>query len=99
MKTILPVVALLALAACSPSTDDKKAAEPPLVAAPPASTALKPPKADIPAGDYVLDNLEPDVKLWSDTHYRFLKRQASFDTGRWVTIENSDEVLVGAVEQ
>lgn len=50
-------------------------------------------------GDFVLDNLEPDVKLWSDTHYRFLKRQASFDTGRWVTIENSDEVLVGAVEQ
>jgi predicted transglutaminase-like cysteine proteinase len=50
-------------------------------------------------GDYVLDNLEAEVKLWSDTHYRFLKRQASFDTGRWVTIENSDEVLVGAVEQ
>lgn len=49
-------------------------------------------------GDYILDNLASDVKLWSETPYRFLKRQASFNTGRWVTIENSDEVVVGAVE-
>jgi predicted transglutaminase-like cysteine proteinase len=49
-------------------------------------------------GDYILDNLSPDVKLWSETSYRFLKRQASFNTGRWVTIENSDEVVVGAVD-
>lgn len=49
-------------------------------------------------GDYVLDNLDSRVKLWSETPYRFLKRQASFNTGRWVTIENSDEVVVGAVE-
>jgi predicted transglutaminase-like cysteine proteinase len=48
-------------------------------------------------GDYILDNLEDTVKLWSDTPYRFLKRQAAFNTGRWVTIENSDEVVVGAV--
>jgi predicted transglutaminase-like cysteine proteinase len=50
-------------------------------------------------GDYILDNLDPDVKLWSETPYRFLKRQASFNTGRWVTIENSDEVVVGAVDK
>lgn len=49
-------------------------------------------------GDYILDNLSTDIKLWSSTPYRFLKRQASFNTGRWVTIENSDEVVVGAVE-
>jgi predicted transglutaminase-like cysteine proteinase len=49
-------------------------------------------------GDYILDNLDNNVKLWSDTPYRYLKRQASFNTGRWVTIENSDEVVVGAVE-
>jgi predicted transglutaminase-like cysteine proteinase len=48
-------------------------------------------------GDYVLDNLDPEIKLWSMTNYRYLKRQASFHTGRWVTIENSDEVVVGAV--
>ncbi|MBL0372578.1 transglutaminase-like cysteine peptidase [Rhizobium sp. KVB221] len=50
-------------------------------------------------GDYVLDNLEDTVKLWSETPYRYLKRQASFNTGRWVTIDNSDEVVVGAVEK
>jgi len=50
-------------------------------------------------GDYILDNLDTDVRLWSETSYRFLKRQASFNTGRWVTIENSDEVVVGAVEK
>lgn len=48
-------------------------------------------------GDFILDNLEDDVKLWTKTPYRFLKRQASFNTGRWVTIENGAEVVVGSV--
>ena len=50
-------------------------------------------------GDYILDNLDMSVKLWSETPYRYLKRQASFNTGRWVTIDNSDEVVVGAVDK
>lgn len=79
MKTILPVVALLALAACSPSTDDKKAAEPPLVAAPPASTALKPPKADIPAGDYVLDKSHASL-VFRVSHLGFSHYTAAFGT-------------------
>ncbi len=54
MKTILPVVALLALAACSPKPAEDKKAQAPAAAAP-AATELKPPKADIPAGDYTLD--------------------------------------------
>ncbi|THV24029.1 transglutaminase-like cysteine peptidase [Peteryoungia ipomoeae] len=50
------------------------------------------------SGDFVLDNLHEEVKLWSETRYTFLKRQSSTDTGRWVTIENgSSEVLVGAL--
>jgi len=48
-------------------------------------------------GDFILDNLEDQVKIWTKTPYRFLKRQASFNTGRWVTIENGAEVLVGSV--
>ncbi|MFB2552701.1 transglutaminase-like cysteine peptidase [Ensifer soli] len=48
-------------------------------------------------GDYVLDNLDDEVKLWTDTPYRFLKRQASFNTGRWVTIENGTDLMVGSV--
>jgi predicted transglutaminase-like cysteine proteinase len=50
-------------------------------------------------GDYVLDNLSDEVKLWSDTPYTYLKRQAVFDTGRWVTIENgTTDVMVGALK-
>lgn len=48
-------------------------------------------------GDFVLDNLDNEVKLWTKTPYRFLKRQASFNSGRWVTIDNGAEVLVGSV--
>jgi predicted transglutaminase-like cysteine proteinase len=50
-------------------------------------------------GDFVLDNLNDDVKLWSETRYTFLKRQSSTDSGRWVTIENgTSDVLVGALQ-
>jgi predicted transglutaminase-like cysteine proteinase len=48
-------------------------------------------------GDFILDNLDNEVKLWTKTPYRFLKRQASFNTGRWVTIENGTELVVGSV--
>jgi predicted transglutaminase-like cysteine proteinase len=48
-------------------------------------------------GDYILDNLDTKIKLWSDTPYTYLKRQASFNTGRWVTIENGKDMVVGSV--
>ncbi|MCX8997996.1 transglutaminase-like cysteine peptidase [Rhizobiaceae bacterium BDR2-2] len=48
-------------------------------------------------GDYILDNLSPDVKPWTETSYTYLKRQASFHTGRWVTIENGNVQVVGAL--
>ncbi|WP_337268112.1 transglutaminase-like cysteine peptidase [Oryzifoliimicrobium ureilyticus] len=48
-------------------------------------------------GDYILDNLSSSVKLWSDTPYSFIKRQASYNAGRWVTIENGRDLLVGAL--
>ncbi|OLP45330.1 transglutaminase-like cysteine peptidase [Rhizobium oryziradicis] len=49
-------------------------------------------------GDYVLDNLVDDVKPWNETPYTYLKRQASFDTGRWVTIESGKDVPVAALK-
>ncbi|MDP2120116.1 MAG: transglutaminase-like cysteine peptidase [Hoeflea sp.] len=49
-------------------------------------------------GDFVLDNLVDEVKNWRDTPYSYLKRQASIHSGRWVTIENGSDVLVGAVD-
>lgn len=48
-------------------------------------------------GDYVLDNLDEQVRLWTETPYRFLKRQSVNNAGRWVTIDNSADVVVGAV--
>ena len=48
-------------------------------------------------GDFVLDNLDSDVLAWNQTPYTFLKRQATFNTGRWVTIENGRDLLVGAL--
>ena len=50
-------------------------------------------------GDYILDNLNNEVKLWTETPYRYLKRQASFHAGRWVSIENGDAVMVSSVGQ
>jgi len=49
-------------------------------------------------GDYVLDNLSDAVRPWDQTGYRYLKRQATTNTGRWVSIRDGDSVLVGAVQ-
>jgi len=49
-------------------------------------------------GDYVLDNLNDKVKSWDQTGYRFLKRQAIDNTGRWVSIRGGQQVLVGSVQ-
>ncbi|QFY62493.1 transglutaminase-like cysteine peptidase [Rhizobium grahamii] len=49
-------------------------------------------------GDFVLDNLASTVKPWFDTPYSFIKRQSSANAGRWVTIENGRDVLVGALK-
>ncbi len=49
-------------------------------------------------GDFVLDNLNNSVRVWSQTGYRFLKRQASNNTGRWVTIREGAAPLVGSVQ-
>lgn len=50
-------------------------------------------------GDFVLDNLTSEVRLWSDTPYHYLKRQSSAHSGRWVEIENCvEDVPVGSIE-
>ncbi len=49
-------------------------------------------------GDFVLDNLASNVKPWYETPYSFIKRQSSYNAGRWVTIENGRDVLVGALK-
>jgi predicted transglutaminase-like cysteine proteinase len=37
-------------------------------------------------GEYILDNQTNDVLLWSDTGYRFVKRQSQSDPNVWVSL-------------
>lgn len=48
-------------------------------------------------GDFILDNLNDELRPWHKTGYSFLKRQSSSHTGRWVTLREEQNMLVGAV--
>ena len=37
-------------------------------------------------GDFILDNQAEDVRLWSETGYRFVKRQSQSDPNVWVAL-------------
>jgi predicted transglutaminase-like cysteine proteinase len=37
-------------------------------------------------GEFVLDNQEGEVRLWSETGYRFVKRQSQADPNTWVAL-------------
>jgi len=37
-------------------------------------------------GEYILDNQRDDIRLWSDTGYRFVKRQSQTDPNVWVSL-------------
>jgi predicted transglutaminase-like cysteine proteinase len=37
-------------------------------------------------GDFVLDNQAEDILLWSDTGYRFVKRQSQSNANNWVAL-------------
>lgn len=50
-------------------------------------------------GDLVLDNLESQVKIWTQTEYRYVKRQSEFDTGRWMAIDDARTPSVGSLER
>ena len=38
-------------------------------------------------GDFILDNLTDDIRPWTATGYRFLKRQSQEDPNVWVSIQ------------
>ena len=50
------------------------------------------------SGDFVLDNLEPSILLWSKTPYRFLKRQSVAAPAEWVAINDGRAPMVGSVK-
>lgn len=37
-------------------------------------------------GEYILDNQETEILLWSKTGYRFVKRQSQSDPNKWVSL-------------
>ncbi|HZP78660.1 MAG TPA: transglutaminase-like cysteine peptidase [Pseudolabrys sp.] len=37
-------------------------------------------------GEYILDNQNAEIVLWSDTGYRFIKRQSQSDPNMWVSL-------------
>ena len=48
-------------------------------------------------GDFILDNLEARVALWSETGYRFVKRQSEFNSGRWTAVDDARTTSVGSL--
>jgi predicted transglutaminase-like cysteine proteinase len=48
-------------------------------------------------GDFILDNLESRVLAWTDTDYRYLKRQSNRNASVWVSIGDDRNVAVGSV--
>jgi len=49
-------------------------------------------------GDYILDNMRGDVRLWSETGYTFVKRQSSEHAARWTKLGPGSATNVGAVK-
>lgn len=48
-------------------------------------------------GDYILDNLEARVLVWTDTDYTYLKRQSAASSGKWVSVNDGRAIAVGSV--
>lgn len=48
-------------------------------------------------GDFILDNLRSKVLLWTDTEYRFLKRQSSQHAAKWTKIRDGRTISVGSI--
>jgi predicted transglutaminase-like cysteine proteinase len=47
-------------------------------------------------GEFVLDNLSNDIRPWSATGYRFVKRQSQEDPNAWVSIGDPSERAIYA---
>lgn len=49
------------------------------------------------SGDYVLDNRRDDILLWSDTNYKFLKRQSQRDPKQWVSLDGKPATVSATI--
>jgi predicted transglutaminase-like cysteine proteinase len=46
-------------------------------------------------GDYLLDNLNKNILLWSTTDYRLVKRQSQANPNGWVSLFGSPRPSLG----
>lgn len=49
-------------------------------------------------GDLVLDNQDGTIRLWSETPYKFIKRQSEAHPGQWVDMIDDRVVVVAAAD-
>lgn len=47
-------------------------------------------------GDFILDNLEQKVLLWSEARIYFLKRQSQRNLNQWVSLVEDDQLLISS---
>ena len=50
-------------------------------------------------GDYILDNMVGEVRLWDETGYKFVKRQSQTDPNIWVSVGPATMPITTAVVQ
>jgi len=50
-------------------------------------------------GEFILDNQADDVRPWSDTRYRFVKRQSQHDPNVWVALGDPRPALLTAASK
>jgi predicted transglutaminase-like cysteine proteinase len=50
-------------------------------------------------GDYVLDNQNTDILLWSETGYRFFKRQSQSNPNVWVSLSDPQWTIATATSR
>ena len=50
-------------------------------------------------GDYILDNENKNILLWSKTRYQFVKRQSQADPNVWVSLSNQQPAIATATSR
>jgi len=50
-------------------------------------------------GEYILDNQEEQILLWSDTSYRYVKRQSQTDQNVWVSLGDNRPAVATATSR
>jgi predicted transglutaminase-like cysteine proteinase len=47
-------------------------------------------------GDFILDNMHNDIKLWRETPYRFVKRQSRLTSTEWVSLRTESAPTIAS---